>query len=50
MLDHKVIECNLINQYRAWLLFGRVTTETSCPYKQPTYPAIGVCSEITISW
>ncbi|KAG8265559.1 hypothetical protein J6590_092267 [Homalodisca vitripennis] len=39
---------NRIKQRRAWLLLGWVASERSCPCKQPTCPAIGGGSEVTI--
>ncbi|KAG8299564.1 hypothetical protein J6590_097799 [Homalodisca vitripennis] len=38
---------NQIKQRRAWLLFGQVTAERSCPCKRPACPAIGGGSEVT---
>ncbi|KAG8274366.1 Protein apcdd1 [Homalodisca vitripennis] len=38
---------NRIKQRRAWLLFGWVTAERSCPCQQPACPAIGGGSEVT---
>ncbi|KAG8267477.1 SUMO1 sentrin specific peptidase 8 [Homalodisca vitripennis] len=40
-------ETSTIKQRRAWLLFGQVTAERSCPCKRPACPAIGVGSEVT---
>ncbi|KAG8275414.1 hypothetical protein J6590_086536 [Homalodisca vitripennis] len=39
---------NRIKQRRAWLLLGWVTTERSCPCKQPACPDIVGGSEVTL--
>ncbi|KAG8308733.1 hypothetical protein J6590_102766, partial [Homalodisca vitripennis] len=42
-----VSQDNRIKQRGAWLLLGWVTSERSCPCKQPACPVIGGGSEVT---
>ncbi|KAG8319456.1 hypothetical protein J6590_091573 [Homalodisca vitripennis] len=47
MWVRRLSQDNQIKQRRAWLLFGQVTAERSCPCKRPACPAIGGGSEVT---